>query len=217
MDQDGPRVTTGRQRAHCAPGRETSSQSPSELRAWSEAARFPLALLNETVVVGAGLLVPVVLALWRVWGARENAAAAIGLALITTLWLGGAHMISLVAAATTCLGFALVRTGRLRRLGVAGLVAAASQVLLAYAWLLPPGDPHPGSERIAGPALQAPTRSRRSKASMPATPKTEPMATSATAGVRSNASIGTAPRCHRGDAPTTASGQSRAGPMIGSR
>ena len=49
-------------------------------------------------------------------------------------------MISLVlTAAMTCLGFALVRTRRLRWLGVVGLAAAASQLLLAYAWLLPPG------------------------------------------------------------------------------
>ncbi|MGV8968329.1 MAG: hypothetical protein ACOH2F_18855 [Cellulomonas sp.] len=148
-------------------------QSPSELRAWSQAAQFPLALLNETVVIGAGLLVPVVLALWRVWAARDKASVGIGLgllgavvpltwtvglvqgrlvypigtlaitdpaalALITTLWLGGAHMISLVlTAATTCLGCALVRTRRLRWLGVVAFAAAASQFLLAYAWLLP--------------------------------------------------------------------------------
>ena len=148
-------------------------QAPSELREWSQSARFPLALLNETVVIGAVFLVPVVLALWRVWVARDRAAVAIGLglmgavvpltwtvglvqgrlvypigtlsitdpaglALVTTLWLGGAHMISLVlTAATTCLGVALVRTRRLRWLGVVGFAAAASQLLLAYAWLLP--------------------------------------------------------------------------------
>jgi hypothetical protein len=150
-------------------------QSPSELLAWSQAAGTPLALLNETVVIGAGLLVPVVLALWRAWAARDRTAVAIGLvllgavvpltwtvglvqgrlvypigtlaitdpaglALITTLWLGGAHMISLVlTAATACFGCGLVRIRRLRWLGVVGFVAAASQLLLAYAWLLPPG------------------------------------------------------------------------------
>ena len=149
-------------------------QSPSELPAWSQAARFPLALLNETIVLAAGFLVPVVLVLWHAWGARDSAAVAIGLgllgavvpltwmvglvqgrlvypigtlaitdppglALVTTVWLGGAHMISLVlTAATTCLGFALVRARTLRWLGVVGFAAAASQLLLAYAWSLPP-------------------------------------------------------------------------------
>jgi hypothetical protein len=149
-------------------------QSPAELHAWSQGARFPLALLNETVVIGAGLLVPVVLALWRAWAARERALVAIGLgllgaavpviwtvglvqgrlvypigelditdpaglALITALWLGGAHLVSLVmAAAFACLGFALVRTREFRWLGVLGFAAGASQLLLAYSWLLPP-------------------------------------------------------------------------------
>jgi len=147
-------------------------QSPLELRAWSEAARIPLALLNETVVIGAGFLVPVVLVLWRVWAARDRAAIAIGLALlaaavpliwtvglvqgrlaypigaleitdpaglvlITTLWLGGAHLVSLVlATAFACLGCALGRSRTLRWLGVFACAAAASQLLLAYSWML---------------------------------------------------------------------------------
>src|SRR5450759_4583998 len=117
-----------------------------ELRAWSRAAAFPLALLNETVVIGAGFLVPVVIGLWRTWAARDRGAVVpltwtvglvqgrlvypigalditdpTGLALITTLWLGGAHMICLVlTAVTTCLGLGLVRIHRLRWLGAVG-------------------------------------------------------------------------------------------------
>jgi hypothetical protein len=156
------------------PGFGPVPESPVGLRAWSQAAHLPLALLNETMVIGAGFLIPVVLVLWRMWAAGDRAAVAIGLgllaaavpliwmvglvqgrlvypigalditdpaglALITTLWLGGAHMISLVlAAAATCLGFALVRTRKLRWLGIVAFAAGASQFLLAYSWLLPP-------------------------------------------------------------------------------
>jgi hypothetical protein len=156
------------------PGLGPVPQSRAGLQAWSQEVRFPLALLNETVVIGAGFLVPVVLALWRAWAARERALVAIGLgllaaavpliwtvglvqgrrvypigalditeaeglALITTLWLGGAQLVSLVLrAAVACLGFAVVRTRALRWLGVLGFAAGASQLLLAYSWLLPP-------------------------------------------------------------------------------
>src|SRR5450759_5046589 len=59
--------------------------SPFGLRAWSRAAAFPLALLNETVVIGAGFLVPVVIGLWRTWAARDRAAVAIGLGLLSAV------------------------------------------------------------------------------------------------------------------------------------
>lgn len=85
-------------------------QSPSELGAWNAVAKSPLALLNATVVIGAGFLVPVVLALSCAWAAQE------------------------MAAATTCLGFTLIRTRGHRWLGVVGFAAAASQLLLTYAW-----------------------------------------------------------------------------------